>query len=448
MEKGKPMDRLICADVGYGKTEVALRAAFKAVTDRKQVAILAPTTLLTQQHYHTLTSRFAPFKYRIELLNRFKTVKEQKEIVKGLADGKVDIVIGTHRLLQKDIKFQDLGLIVIDEEHRFGVKDKEHLKKMRETVDVLTLTATPIPRTLYLSLAGAKDISVLETPPRDRLPIKTIVTEYTPETIAEAIKRETERKGQVYFLYNEVQSIESFAHKVSRIVPEVRLGIAHGQMKKHVLEKVMLDFLAGNIDVLVCSTIIESGLDIPNVNTLLVHNADDFGLAQLHQLRGRVGRSDRQAYAYLFYHKGKVLTQDAYDRLHALKEFTALGSGYRIALKDLEIRGAGNILGTEQSGYIATIGFELFCRLLDDSVRESRGEKLPPEKKMVLDQKAEQYIPEEYIPDLRQRLAVYQRIMGAASDTELDELCREMEDRFGPMPETAEKLLMEVRKQL
>ncbi len=448
MEKARPMDRLICADVGYGKTEVALRAAFKAVSDRKQVALVAPTTLLTQQHFHTFTSRFAPFKYRIELLNRFRTIKEQKQVLKGMAEGTVDVVIGTHRLLQKDVAFHDLGMVIIDEEHRFGVRDKEQLKKLRETVDVLTLTATPIPRTLYLSLAGAKDISVLETPPRDRHPIKTIVGEYTQSLVSEALQHEIERAGQAYFLYNDVRSIGAFTHKLQKLLPEVRIGIAHGQMKKHDLEHVMLKFLERELDVLVCSTIIESGLDIPNANTLLVYDADLFGLAQLHQLRGRVGRSDRQAYAYLFYRKDKVLTQDAYDRLHSLKEFTALGSGYKIAMRDLEIRGAGNILGAEQSGFIATIGFELFCKLLDDSVRESRGERPLAELKVSLNAHAEQYIPEEYIPDMRQRLALYQRIMGASSETEIDELSRELEDRFGPMPRPTENMLLEVRKQL
>ena len=328
------------------------------------------------------------------------------------------------------------------------MKHKEQLKKLRETVDVLTLTATPIPRTLYLSIAGAKDISVLETPPKDRHPIKTILVEFGPAVVKEAVQRELERKGQVYFLYNDVASIGHFAHEVSRIVPQARIGIAHGQMKKHELEKVMLEFLGGEIDVLVCSTIIESGLDITNVNTLLVHDADNFGLAQLHQIRGRVGRSDKQAYAYLLYRKGKVLTQDAYDRLHSLKEFTALGSGYRIALRDLEIRGAGNILGVEQSGFIASIGFELFCKLLDESVREVRGEKLPKEKRLSFSARTEHFIPESYVPDLRQRLAVYQRVMSAASETELLELTRELEDRFGELPPQAEQLIMEVRQQV
>ncbi|MFA5927683.1 MAG: transcription-repair coupling factor [Candidatus Margulisiibacteriota bacterium] len=445
MEDHKSMDRLICGDVGYGKTEVALRAAFKATLDHKQVAILVPTTLLAQQHYHTFANRFAPFGHKIELLSRFRTPAEIRASLKRLASGEADVAIGTHRLLQKDVQFIDLGLLVIDEEQRFGVKHKEKLKQMRKTVDVLTMSATPIPRTLYMSLSGARDISVINTPPKDRFPIKTVLAEYNEGLIREAVERELARGGQVFFVHNVVQSIAGEANKLQHILPGVRIAIGHGQMPEHQLEKTMVDFLDNKYDVLVCTTIIESGLDIPNTNTIIINNADRFGLAQLHQLRGRVGRSNRQAYNYLLYKSDELLTTDARERLQALKEYTALGAGYQIALRDLEIRGAGNIVGAEQSGHIAAIGFTLFCKLLEESVQEAKGEELPREKLFELEN--DEYIPDYYIPDSRQRIAVYQRLLNTDKESFM-ELCEELLDRFGKIPRPMQRMLDSIERQV
>jgi len=431
MEEHKPMDRLLCGDVGYGKTEVALRAAFKAVINNKQVAILVPTTLLAQQHYNTFKERFAPFGHKIEVLSRLKTAAEIKTSIQNIQTGSSDLIIGTHRLLQKDVIFHKLGLLIIDEEQRFGVKHKEKLKQLKKTVDVLTMSATPIPRTLYLSLAGARDISIINTPPKDRLPIKTILAEYQTGLLKQAIENELKRQGQVFFLHNEIQSIISEANKIKTIVPSAKIAIAHGQMSSQQLEKTMVDFLEKKYNVLVCTTIIESGLDITNANTIIINDANKFGLAQLHQLRGRVGRSTRTAYAYLFYRSETLLSTVAHERLQALKEYTTLGSGYQIALRDLEIRGAGNILGTQQSGQIASIGFTLFCKLLQESVQEARGEVITPDKNFELPENA--YIPDYYIPDERQRFAVYQRLLNSTKDT-INEIREEIRDRFGKIP--------------
>ena len=375
MESVRPMDRLICGDVGYGKTEVALRAAFKAVTDGLQVAILVPTTVLAQQHFTTFSERLKPYPVRVEVLSRFRTDREQRDIVSDLAEGKVDIVIGTHRLVQKDVSFKKLGLVVVDEEQRFGVAHKERLKQMRSEVDVLTMTATPIPRTLHLSLSGIRDMSAIQTAPEERLPIKTYVSEFSDELIREAIRREIDRRGQVYFLHNRVYNIDYIAGYIRRLVPEATVGVAHGQMGENRLEQAMVDFAEGGVDVLVCTTIIESGLDISNVNTLIVNRADTFGLAQLYQLRGRVGRSARRAYAYLLIPQHRSLTETAEKRLKTMLAATELGAGFQIAMKDLEIRGAGNILGANQSGHIYAVGFDLYTRLLSDAVESLRAQR-------------------------------------------------------------------------
>ncbi|MBL7151899.1 MAG: transcription-repair coupling factor [Candidatus Omnitrophica bacterium] len=369
MESDRPMDRLLCGDVGYGKTEVAMRAAFKAVMDNKQVAYLVPTTILAEQHYHNFSSRLKDFPLNLELLCRFKTTAEQKGIIEGIASGKVDVVIGTHRLLSEDIAFKDLGLVIIDEEQRFGVKAKEKLKKLRLYTDILTLTATPIPRTLYMSLMGAKDLSVINTPPENRLPIRTIVVEYDAELVSQAILRETKRKGQVFFLHNRIEDIERTKQRLARLLPAgIKLAVAHGRMPPKVLEKVMSDFLSGSIDCLVCTMIIESGIDIPNANTIIINNAHTFGLSDLHQLRGRVGRFDRHAYAYFMVPRSGVLDTDARKRLSAIQEYAHLGAGFNIAMEDMEIRGAGNLLGHQQHGFIAAVGFDLYCRLLREAV--------------------------------------------------------------------------------
>jgi len=449
----RPMDRLVCGDVGYGKTEIAIRAAFKAVMDGMQVGVLVPTTVLAQQHYQTFCERLAGFPVRVEMLSRFRSDREQREAVRDLAAGSVDIVIGTHRLLQLDVSFHNLGLVVIDEEQRFGVAHKERLKQMRQQVDVLTLSATPIPRTLHMALGGIRDMSVMDTPPEDRLPIKTYVLEFDDHIARDAIHRELERKGQVYFVHNRVYNIESIAEKVRRLVPEAEVAVAHGQMPEDQLERVMLDFARGAVDVLVCSTIIESGLDIPNVNTIIINQADRLGLAQLYQLRGRVGRGASRAYAYLFYDRHRSLTEPAQKRLQAIFEATELGAGFQIALRDLEIRGAGNLLGAEQSGHIGAVGFDLYTRLLADAVGElkalQRGEKppvpstgLPP---LAIDLPLVAHIPESYAPDLNLRLALYQRMTRVQHPQEADELAQELRDRFGPLPEPVETLLYVVR---
>ena len=441
MERLRPMDRLICGDVGYGKTEVALRAAFKAVMAGKQVAILAPTTILTLQHFNTFQQRFAPFPVQVEMLNRFRTDKETKMVVGGIANGTVDIVIGTHALLSKNIKFRELGLLVVDEEHRFGVKHKEKIKQMKQTVDVLTLTATPIPRTLHMSLVGIRDFSVINTPPENRLPIETYVMEYNPDVVQDAILREMERGGQIFFVHNRVQSIASIAATIQGLVPHARVCIAHGQMPERQLEKVMMEFINHKYDVLVCTMIIESGVDIPTVNTILINRADAFGLAQLYQLRGRVGRDQYQAYGYLFYPQGWAITEGAQKRLRVIEEFTDLGSGFKIALRDLEIRGTGNILGSEQHGHITAVGYDMYCKLVEEAVQKLKGEKIEEKVETRINLPIEAYLPDEYVPDSRQKVALYKKI--AALETEVDrkELEEEMIDRYGKIPEPVEMLL-------
>lgn len=445
MERSRPMDRLLCGDVGYGKTEVAIRAAFKAVMDGKQVAVLVPTTILAQQHGRTFQERFEGYPVRVRVLSRFQSTAEQKEIMRGIKQGVVDIVIGTHRLLSKDVTFKELGLVVVDEEQRFGVMQKERLKEMCKQVDVLTLSATPIPRTLHMSMVGVRDMSIIETPPEDRFPIRTYVVEYDDETIREAILREMSRQGQVYFVYNQVRSIDRMKERLQELVPEARIAVAHGQMDEDQLEAIMLDFLHAEYDVLLCSTIIETGMDISNVNTLIVHDADRLGLAQLYQLRGRVGRSNRVAYAYFTYRRDKVLAEDAEKRLRAIKEFTELGSGFKIAMRDLEIRGAGNLLGAEQHGFIASVGFELYCRLLDESIKELRGEVAVQPPDPVIDLKVDAYIPDSYIGDSQQKVEVYKKVMAVGSLEDADELAEEVKDRFGPLPAAVQNLLTVAR---
>jgi transcription-repair coupling factor (superfamily II helicase) len=448
MESARPMDRLICGDVGYGKTEVAIRAAFKAVMGGRQVAVLVPTTVLAQQHYETFTERLAAFPVTVDVLSRFRSDQEQREIVEKVASGGVDIIIGTHRLLQKDVNFKDLGLLVIDEEQRFGVSHKEHLKKLRREVDVLTLSATPIPRTLYMALGEIRDMSTMETPPEDRLPIKTYVSQYDDHLIREAITRELERGGQVYFVHNRVHNIEMISEKVRDIAPEARVSVGHGQMDEKLLAKAMDDFVHGRSDVLVCTTIIESGLDIPNVNTIIINQADRLGLAQLYQLRGRVGRGAHRAYAYLLYDKTTRLTETARQRLQAIFEATELGAGFQIAMRDLEIRGAGNLLGPEQSGFMAAVGFDLYVRLLAGAVERMRalmrGEPMPPERETTgvsIDLPISAHLPPAYVPDINLRLALYQRLSAASSQQEVGEIGIEMVDRFGPPPPVARNLL-------
>jgi transcription-repair coupling factor (superfamily II helicase) len=451
MEAPRPMDRLVCGDVGYGKTEVAIRAAFKAVMDGKQVAVLVPTTVLAQQHYNTFKERLAAFPVRIEMISRFRTDQEQKQIVESLPEGGIDIIIGTHRLVQKDIKFKDLGLVIVDEEQRFGVAHKETLKKMRREVDVLTLSATPIPRTLYMALGGIRDMSTMETPPEERLPIKTYVSEFDERIVHEAVVRELERGGQVYFVHNRVNNIERIAEKVRDIVPDARIGIGHGQMDERELAHVMDEFTHNNMDVLVCTTIIESGLDIPNVNTIIMNQANKLGLAQLYQLRGRVGRSAHRAYAYLLFDKAGRMTETAKMRLQTIFEATELGAGFQIALKDLEIRGAGNLLGADQSGYMAQIGFDLYVKLLHNAVERfralQRGEVPPAEQDLPdvsIDLPLSAHLPPSYVPDINLRLALYQRLSAAVDPEAVSVIGQEMVDRFGPPPPLAKNLLFVV----
>ena len=448
MEQQRPMDRLICGDVGYGKTEVAVRAAFKAVMDGMQVAILVPTTVLAQQHLATFAHRLAGFPMRVEMLSRFRSDRDQREVVARLAEGSVDIVIGTHRLLQKDVRFNNVGLVIIDEEQRFGVAHKERLKQMRHEVDVLTLTATPIPRTLHMALAGIRDMSTIQTPPEARQPIRTYVAEYDERLVREAITREVARGGQVYFVHNRVHSIDYIAAQLRRAIPEATFVIGHGQMPEDQLEHVMIQFAEGQADVLVCTTIIESGLDIPNVNTIIIHQADKFGLAQIYQLRGRVGRSAARAYAYLLYEKGRALTEVAQRRLQAIFEATELGAGFQIAMRDLEIRGAGNLLGAEQSGHIGAVGFELYTRMLAEAVerlkalREGRPAPRPlPATEVSFDLPLAAYLPETYVAELAVRLALYQRLAEVRSPDDAAELARELRDRFGPLPPPARQIL-------
>ncbi|NMB46963.1 MAG: transcription-repair coupling factor [Firmicutes bacterium] len=434
MEMPKPMDRLLCGDVGYGKTEVAIRAAFKAIMDGKQVAVLVPTTILAQQHYHTFLERFEGYPAIIHVLSRFQSPAEQATSLEQLKSGRVDIIIGTHRLLSQDVMFKDLGLVVVDEEQRFGVAQKERLKKLRESVDVLTLTATPIPRTLHMSLVGVRDMSLIETPPENRFPIRTYVVEYNDEVIREAIHRELARQGQIYFVYNRVQTIDRMASSIMELVPEARLAVAHGQMDESRLERIMVDFLHGEYDILLCTTIIETGMDISNVNTLIVYDADQMGLAQLYQLRGRVGRTNRVAYAYFTYRRDKLLSETAEKRLQAIKEFTELGSGFKIAMRDLEIRGAGNLLGPEQHGFIASVGFELYCRLLEESINELKGESKQEQPEPVLDLDFDAYLPDTYVTDPAQKVELYRRIATIGSRDESSELLDEIIDRFGEAP--------------
>jgi transcription-repair coupling factor (superfamily II helicase) len=445
MLRRRPMDRLVCGDVGYGKTEVALRAAFKAAQDGKQVAVLVPTTVLAQQHLGTFRRRLAPFPVRVEMLSRFVGKAEQSRIVEATAEGKVDVLIGTHRILSKDIAFADLGLLVVDEEQRFGVGHKERIKSMRREVDVLTLSATPIPRTLHLSLVGIRDLSVIETPPEARLPILTRIAEDDDGLVRDAINRELDRGGQVFYVHNRVETIEAAAERVRRLVPRAKVAIGHGQMAEGMLERVMLDYDAGRFDVLVCTTIIESGLDIPNANTIVIARADALGLAQLYQLRGRVGRSDRRAYAYLLHRRGQPLSAVARKRLHAIFSASDLGAGYQIALSDLEIRGAGNILGAEQHGFMAAVGFELYTRMLAEAVDAGRGRAIEPEPAGVrLDLPGSAYLPDDYIADAGAKLEAYRRFAAIHSEADVEALRGELRDRFGPPPEPVEGLFRAV----
>ncbi len=441
MEKDRPMDRLLCGDVGYGKTEVALRGAFKAIMEGKQVAILVPTTILAQQHYNTIMDRFSNFPIKVALLSRFKTAHDIKVAVEGIRRGSIDLVVGTHRLLSKDVVFKDLGLLIIDEEQRFGVKHKEALKKLKETVDVLTLTATPIPRTLHMSLVGIRDMSVIEDPPEERYPIQTYVVEFNPQMVRDAILREIGRGGQVYFVYNRVESIDMIASKLRALVPEATFTIGHGQMGERQLEHVMMDFLNKEQDVLICTTIIETGLDIPNVNTIIIYDADKMGLSQLYQLRGRVGRSNRVAYGYFTYERDKVLTEVAEKRLRAIKEFTEFGSGYKIAMRDLEIRGAGNLVGHAQHGHMDSIGYDLYVKFLGQAISRLKGEKVKESIDTTIDLKVDGYIPKKYISDEEQKIEVYKKISSLESESDFSELLDELIDRFGDLPREVENLM-------
>lgn len=441
MESERIMDRLICGDVGYGKTEIAIRAAFKAVQDGKQVAYLVPTTILAQQHYNTFVQRFKDYPVHIELLSRFKTTKEVNAILEGLSKKTVDIVIGTHKLLSDKVKFADLGLLVIDEEQRFGVTHKEKIKKLKENVDVLTLSATPIPRTLHMSLVGIRDMSVLQKPPEDRLPIQTYVLEYNEEMVREAIARELARGGQVYYVYNHVNNIADVAANLAKLMPEASVAYAHGQMKEHELENIMMDFIQGEIDVLVSTTIIETGLDISNVNTIIIRDSENMGLSQLYQLRGRVGRSNRTAYAFLMYKRDRILSEVAQKRLGAIKEFTELGSGFRIAMRDLEIRGAGNLLGKRQHGHMAAVGYDLYCKMLNQAVMKCKGLPVSQDFATVIDLNVDAYIPETYIVNEEQKLDIYKRIADMETEKDREEMLDELLDRFGQIPEIVDNLL-------
>ncbi|MGQ9757864.1 MAG: transcription-repair coupling factor [Actinomycetota bacterium] len=448
MEKPVPMDRLVYGDVGFGKTEVAVRAAFKAVMDGKQVMVLVPTTVLAQQHYHTFTQRFHPFPVRVEVLSRFRSPREQREVLEALARGEVDVLIGTHRLLQEDVRPADLGLLIVDEEHRFGVAQKEKLKALRRSVDVLTLTATPIPRTLQMSLSGIRDMSVMDTPIEDRRPVITSVGPYDERVIQEAIRKELARGGQVFYVHNRVQTIDRAARRVRELVPEARVLVGHGQMRESRLERVMEDFVAHRADVLVCTTIVESGLDIPNANTLIVDGAELLGLSQLYHLRGRIGRADRQAYAFFLFHAGGHITDGAAQRLKVIRDFSELGSGLRVAMKDLEIRGAGNLLGPEQHGHVEAVGFELYCRMLAEAVDELRGVRRPRGSKVAIDLPIRAHIPEDYIPRASGRIEIYRRLGEAQGRDEVEDLADEVRDRYGPLPVEVENLFAVARLRL
>lgn len=448
MECEKPMDRLICGDVGFGKTEVAMRGIFKAVTSGKQVAVVVPTTILALQHFQTISERFKPFGVNVELMSRFRSQKEQKETIKHLATGECDVVIGTHRLLQEGIVFKDLGLLVIDEEHRFGVRHKEKLKQLRENIDIITMSATPIPRTLYMSLSGIKDMSIINTPPKNRLPIKTFVGEWNENMVKNAITHELDREGQVFYLYNRVEIIDEFRMQLQKLVPNARIAIGHGQMDEKTLEKVIVDFANQEYDILLATTIIENGIDIPNANTMIIHNADKFGLAQLYQLRGRVGRSQRQAYCYCFYTKSKEITKEAMQRLKAIKEFTTLGSGYQIAMRDVEIRGVGNILGTKQHGHMVNVGFDTYCQLLEETVQELQGQVVDKTNPTIVDINVTAYIPDEWVGSADQKMIEYKRLADVKSEVELDYITEEWKDRFAKPPESVENLIKLIKLRL
>ena len=435
MESEKPMDRLLCGDVGYGKTEVAIRAAFKACMDQKQVAYLVPTTILANQQYNEFKQRMKEYPIKIELLNRFVSKKKQDETIKKLKLGEVDIVIGTHRILSKDVEFKDLGLLIIDEEHRFGVKDKEKIKQLKTNIDVLTMTATPIPRTLHMSIVGIRDMSCLYEPPQNRKSVQTYVLEYDDEVIKEAITKELERGGQVFYLFNNVNGIEYKAKKIEELVPEAKVVYAHGKMSGREIEEIMLDFVEGKTNVLVCTTILESGIDIPNANTIIVENADRLGLAQLYQIRGRVGRANKQAYAYITYKRDKIINEAADKRLKAIKEFTELGSGFKIAMRDLEIRGAGSLLGEMQHGHMDQVGYDTYCKLLDEVVKEAKGIKVQEEQDVIIDLNVTSYIPDSYIQNSTQKIEVYQSIALCRTEEDIKNVIEYILDRFGKMPQ-------------
>ena len=442
MESGRVMDRLICGDVGYGKTEVAIRAAFKAVQDGKQVAYLVPTTVLASQHFSTFEERMKGFPVNVGQLSSFRTSAQNKKTIEGLKNGTIDVVIGTHRVLSKDVQFKDLGLLIIDEEQRFGVAHKEKIKELKNNIDVLTLSATPIPRTLHMSLVGIRDMSVLEEPPVDRHPIQTFVTEHNDEMIREAITRELARNGQVYYVYNKVRDIEERAEYIQNLIPDAVVAYAHGQMDKRMLEKIMYEFVNGEIDVLVSTTIIETGMDIPNCNTMIIENADQFGLSQLYQLRGRVGRSTRTSYAFLMYKRDKMISEVAEKRLSAIKEFSDLGSGFKIAMKDLEIRGAGNVLGKSQHGHMAAVGYDLYCKMLNQAVNNLKGIKNEYSFETTVDLEVDAYIPASYIKSEYQKLDIYKRIAALETREELSDMKDELSDRYGSIPSCASNLLM------
>ena len=448
MESTNPMDRLICGDVGFGKTEVAMRGIFKAVASGKQVAVIVPTTILALQHYQTISERFKPYGVNVELLCRFRSPKEQKETLKNMALGSCDVVVGTHRLLQDGVIFKDLGLLVIDEEHRFGVRHKEKLKEFRENIDIISMSATPIPRTLYMSLSGIKDMSVINTPPKNRLPIRTFVGVYNDNIVKNAIIHELDRDGQVYYLYNRVETIEEFRLKLKELVPNARIAIGHGQLSEKELEEVIIGFANHEYDVLLCTTIIENGLDIPNANTMIIHDADRFGLAQLYQLRGRVGRSERQAYCYCLYKPNKNITKEAMQRLSAIKEFTTLGSGYQIAMRDVEIRGVGNILGTKQHGHMVNVGFDTYCQLLEETVQELQGQKVETKQPTIVDINVTAFIPEEWVGSKEQKMIEYKRLADVHNETELNYIVSEWKDRFSKIPDEVDNLIKLVQIRL
>lgn len=448
MMRPRPMDRLLCGDVGYGKTEVVLRAAFKAVMDSKQVAVLVPTTILAQQHFNTFKERFTGYPITIEMLSRFRSAKEQKEIIQRLKEGKIDVIVGTHRILSEAVKFYDLGLLVIDEEQRFGVAHKEKLKTLKGNVDVLTLSATPIPRTLHMSLVGVRDMSVIETPPEGRYPVQTYVTEYRPDVVREAIRREIQRGGQVFYVHNRVEDMDQVTRFLSELVPEAKVGVAHGQMRERELERVMLGFLEQETDVLVSTTIIETGLDMPNANTLIIDEADRYGLSQLYQLRGRVGRSNRKAFTYLLYKPQKVLTEIAEKRLAAIREFTEFGAGFKIAMRDLEIRGAGNLIGAQQHGHLAAVGFEMYSQMLKEAVQEIRGEKVEEVIEPSIELQIDAFLPDSYVADSQTKASLYQRLANVKNEDQLGEMIDELVDRFGTPPREVEHLIEIIRLKL